>query len=75
LPQMETKLKYTLPSPKLTKRVVNLICNGVCISKYLDGFQGIKAAHTYNIMSHVCSIVAEGIIVFSYASKVSIGDV
>ena len=60
---METKLRCTLPSPKVTKRVGNLICNGVCISKCVDGFQGIKTAHTYNVMSHVCSIVVEEIIV------------
>jgi len=66
---METKLRYTLPSPKLTKVVVNLICNGICVSKYVDGFQGIKTACTYNVISHVHSIVLEGIIVLIMQAK------
>jgi hypothetical protein len=56
---METKLRYTLPSPKLTKRVANLIYNGVCISKYVDDFQGITTAQAYNVTSHMHSIVME----------------
>lgn len=63
MPLMETKLRYTLPSPKLTKRVANYICNGICISKYMDGFQGINTAHTHNVTNHVHSIVVEGVIV------------
>jgi hypothetical protein len=65
---METKLRYTLSSPKLIG-VANLICSGVCISTYVDGFQGIKTAHTYNVMSHVHSIVVEGIIVLVMQAK------